>query len=217
MKGLIGEGDREVLSTLCKSLGIFKLECDGVFDGVQALDMYSNNEYDFVLLDMSLPRINGLQVSKKIRETNKNIPIIIITSLCEIDEATLMLDSGADTYLYMPLVLSTVVNQINSVITQKKKNLTLEKDGLKLDSSTLTMSFDKEIKLVHQEWTTMKLLFETDEYIPFDTLLKKYPDIRLGRIEVYIESLNKKLELISSPLRIIYAQEKGFKLDRIHD
>ena len=99
---LLAEDERSLSSALVTILKYNNFSVDACFDGLEALSFLDVNNYDLVILDIMMHKLNGLDVLKKIRNDNNKVPILLLTAKSEIDDKVLGLDLGADDYLTKP-------------------------------------------------------------------------------------------------------------------
>lgn len=102
MRILLAEDERSLSSALVTILKYNNFSVDACFDGLEALSFLNVNNYDLVILDIMMPKLNGLDVLKKIRSDNNKVPVLLLTAKSEIDDKVLGLDLGADDYLTKP-------------------------------------------------------------------------------------------------------------------
>src|SRR5882757_3213762 len=102
MQLLLVEDQKRLASLLKRSLVEDGYVVDITYDGQEALDKFDMNNYDLVILDIMLPVKNGVEVCQEIRQTNTDIPILMLTALDDVDDRIKGLDSGADDYLVKP-------------------------------------------------------------------------------------------------------------------
>ena len=102
MRILLAEDERSLSSALVTILKYNTFSVDACFDGLEALSFLNVNNYDLVILDIMMPKLNGLDVLKKIRSDNNKVPVLLLTAKSEIDDKVLGLDLGADDYLTKP-------------------------------------------------------------------------------------------------------------------
>lgn len=216
MKILIGENNRELLHTLQRGLGHYQMTSDIVFDGVQTLEKYSNNKYNLLLLDDSLARISGNDVSKEIRGNNKTIPLIIMSNQSEISESILLSNSHVDDFITKPFKLIQLVETINLITALKEKGKDIHLGDFLIKQKYLELEKDCSAKIILHEYSIISSL-EEKSYITHEELLKRCPKIQKGRLELFIKTINIKLHNIGSSYEITFEKGKGFKLAKIHD
>ena len=189
----------------------FSLEQDGItvdcaYDGEEALSYASNNEYDVILLDLMLPKIDGLNVCQQIREFSE-VPIIMLTAKGDDMDKIMGLDYGADDYITKPFNILEVKARMKAVTRRNKRNTPKEDKGryivsgdLKLDKDGRRLFInDKEVNLTAKEFDVLELLvLNPNKVYGRDNLLNiiwgyDYPgDART--VDVHIRRLREKIE-----------------------
>ncbi|RZM19596.1 MAG: response regulator transcription factor [Pedobacter sp.] len=115
-KIILIEDESSVVSFLKKGLQEFGYEISVALDGSSGIKMVENNDFDMIILDIMLPDINGLEVCKEIRKTNKTVPILFLTALDSSENIVLGLESGGDDYLVKPFKFIELVARIKSLL-----------------------------------------------------------------------------------------------------
>ena len=189
----------------------FSLEQDGMevecaYDGEEALEMAKQKEFDIVLLDIMLPKMDGFTVCQQIREFS-NVPIIMLTAKGEDMDKILGLEYGADDYITKPFNILEVKARIKAIIRRTKKDKkkeapqnTLTAGELRLDRDSRTVYInDTEINLTAKEFDVLEILaFHPHKVYSREQLLKlvwgsDYPgDVRT--VDVHIRRLREKIE-----------------------
>lgn len=138
-KVLVVDDERLIVKGIKFSLVQDDMEVDCAYDGEEALEMAKKTEYDIVLLDVMLPKLNGFEVCQMIREFS-NMPIIMLTAKGEDMDKILGLEYGADDYITKPFNILEVKARIKAIMrrstrktTEDDKKKILEKNGLKID------------------------------------------------------------------------------------
>ena len=189
----------------------FSLEQDGMevscaYDGEEALNMAKENEYDMILLDLMLPKMNGLEVCQQIREFS-NVPIIMLTAKGEDMDKIMGLEYGADDYVTKPFNILEVKARIKAIIRRTRKPEKTEEQSriveigdLKLDcDSRLVFIGSREVNLTAKEFDVLQLLvYNPNKVYSRENLLNivwgyEYPgDVRT--VDVHIRRLREKIE-----------------------
>lgn len=189
----------------------FSLEQDGyevscAYDGEQALEMAKETEYDMILLDLMLPKMDGLEVCQQIREFS-NVPIIMLTAKGEDMDKIMGLEYGADDYITKPFNILEVKARIKAILRRTAKHddererpRTIEINGLRMDcDSRRVFENGKEINLTAKEFDVLELLmFHPNKVYSRENLLNivwgyEYPgDVRT--VDVHIRRLREKIE-----------------------
>ena len=137
-KVLIIEDDPDIANLLEIHLNDLDLKLDRTEDGESGLQKALDNEYELVILDLMLPKLNGLDVCKKIREQKKSLPILMLTAKAEEFDKVLGLELGADDYLTKPFSIRELIARIKSILRRvsaiKENSIGSEKKELKFGS-----------------------------------------------------------------------------------
>ena len=192
---------------------------DCAYDGEEALNMAKNNDYDIILLDIMLPKMNGLEVCQQIREFS-NVPIIMLTAKGDDMDKIMGLEYGADDYITKPFNILEVKSRMKAIL--RRNNSNKEKEAVKsnvlvvgdmkidCDSRSLFIK-GKEIYLTAKEFDLLELLaFNPNRVYSRDTLLKTvwgadYPGD--GRtVDVHIRRLREKIEDNSSDPKYVHTK-----------
>lgn len=205
-KVLIVDDERLIVKGIKFSLVQDDMEVDCAYDGEEALEMAKKTEYDMVLLDVMLPKLNGFEVCQMIREFS-NMPIIMLTAKGDDMDKILGLEYGADDYITKPFNILEVKARIKAIMrrstkkpVEEEKNKVLEKNGLKIDcDSRRVFTDEKEVKLTAKEYDLLELLaFHPNKVYSRENLLNivwgyDYPgDVRT--VDVHIRRLREKIE-----------------------
>ncbi|MCD8323655.1 MAG: response regulator transcription factor [Clostridiales bacterium] len=193
------------------------MEVDCAYDGEEALEMARNKEYDIILLDIMLPKMDGLEVCQTIREFS-DVPIVMLTAKGEDMDKILGLEYGADDYITKPFNILEVKARIKAIMrrtarSQEIQNPNLIIDGdLKLDCDSRRLFIQgKEVKLTAKEFDLMELLVKTPNKVySRERLLNlvwgyEYPgDFRT--VDVHVRRLREKVEANPSEPRYIHTK-----------
>ena len=191
---------------------------DCAYDGEEALDMAKNNDYDIILLDIMLPKMNGLEVCQQIREFS-NVPIIMLTAKGDDMDKILGLEYGADDYITKPFNILEVKARIKAIMRRtaasqprKDESKVIEAGGLKLDcESRRLFILGREVNLTAKEFDLLELLVNNPNKVyGRENLLNlvwgyEYPgDVRT--VDVHVRRLREKIE--SNPSEPKYVHTK---------
>ena len=217
-KVLVVDDERLIVKGIKFSLVQDDMEVDCAYDGEEALEMAKKTEYDIVLLDVMLPKLNGFEVCQMIREFS-NMPIIMLTAKGEDMDKILGLEYGADDYITKPFNILEVKARIKAIMrrstrktTEDDKKKILEKNGLKIDCDSRRVFTDgKEVRLTAKEHDLLELLaFHPNKVYSRENLLNivwgyDYPgDVRT--VDVHIRRLREKIE--KNPGEPVYIHTK---------
>ena len=164
-KVLVVDDERLIVKGIKFSLVQDDMEVDCAYDGEEALEMAKKTEYDIVLLDVMLPKMDGFEVCQRIREFS-NMPIIMLTAKGDDMDKILGLEYGADDYITKPFNILEVKARIKAImrrsskrVTEDEKKKVFEKNGLKIDCDSRRVFVEgSEVKLTAKEYDLLELL-----------------------------------------------------------
>ena len=226
MKLLLVEDSLQLNKALSTVLKRNSFIVDSAFDGEEALLFLEQYTYDVIILDIMLPKINGLEVLKTARAKRIETPIIMLTAKSTTEDKIQGLDSGADDYLPKPFAVDELLARIRALMRRKPvyKKENIEKFGdLTLDANTLVLSTPKgNVTLTNKELQIMVLLMKANgAVVSLDTISKNAWDIDSystnENVWVFISYLRKKLEKISSKVKIKSIRYQGYYLESAND
>lgn len=208
-KILIADDNKQITSILSEYAKNEGYESDITYDGLTALEHFSKNNYDVILLDVMMPGMDGFEVCRKIRETS-NIPIIMITARGEDFERIMGLDIGADDYIIKPFSPGEVMARIRAILRRmdttenKSKNIMLY-DNLKIDLDSFMVEVDgepvnltkKEIEILWTLASSKNKLFTRDNLLNSLWGYDYFGDSRT--VDSHIKRLRAKLETSQHP------------------
>ncbi len=201
----------------------FSLEQDGMdvdcaYDGQEALDMATANEYDIILLDVMLPKLDGFEVCQRIRDFS-NVPIVMLTAKGEDMDKILGLEYGADDYIVKPFNILEVKARIKAIMRRSSGSRNKESVSSVINSGDITLDLDArrfsilgdEINLTTKEFDMMQLFVNNPGKVySRDLLLSEiwgsdYPgDART--VDVHIRRLREKIEPNPSEPRYVHTK-----------
>lgn len=198
---LIIEDEKNMSNLLKLELTHASYLCDQAFDGETGLTKALNQDYELILLDLMLPRINGIEVCRRLR-LKKQTPIIMLTARDEVMDKVNGLQTGADDYLAKPFAMEELLARINALLRRVKiQNNTLKykhKD-IEIDIVKHQILFmKKEISLTTTEFDLLVLLVKNGgSIVTKDDILNKVwgyeKSVSTNVVEVYIRYLRNKL------------------------
>lgn len=222
MRILIVEDELPLAEALTQILRKNNYTVDAVNDGESGLDNALTNIYDLIVLDIMLPKMDGITILKTIRKEEISTPVILLTARGEISDKVLGLDSGADDYLAKPFASEELLARIRAMSRRKGEVLqdnSLKFGDLQLNTSTLKLSKDnKEIKLILKESQLLELLImrknlASSKELIIEKLWGFDSEVEHNHVEVYISFLRKKLTYLSSKVTINTVRGVGYILE----
>ena len=223
MRILIAEDERDLNRLICQALERAGHGVDACFDGQEALDFLAGAQYDCVILDIMMPKKDGLTVLKEIRRQGINTPVLMLTAKAEIDDRVLGLDSGANDYLTKPFAAPELLARIRAMTrTQMTQNTSsLSFGNLSLNQTSFELSSPSgSYQLTNKEFQLLELLMANPgQVISSDRLFEKIwgyeSDADPSVIWVYISYLRKKLTALNASVRIRAIRNAGYRLEEI--
>ena len=226
MKLLLVEDSLQLNKALSTVLKRNSFIVDSAFDGEEALLFLDQYTYDVIILDIMLPKVNGLEVLKTARAKHIETPIIMLTAKSTTEDKIQGLDMGADDYLPKPFAVDELLARIRALMRRKPvyKEENIEKFGdLALDANTLVLSSPKDsVVLTNKELQIMVLLLKANgAVVSLETISKNAWDIDSystnENVWVFISYLRKKLEKIHSSVKIKSIRYQGYYLETSND
>ena len=222
MKLLLVEDEKQLSEALQQILIKNKYSVDAVYNGEEGLLYALSDAYDVIILDIMLPKLNGLEILKTIRKKGIATPIILLTAKASIEDKILGLDCGADDYLPKPFSTEELLARLRALTRRNGGFInenTLEFSDIKLNLSTYDMEVkDNSITLTQKEFEILRYFMQRPKsVVSKDDLITKLwgydSDIEYNNIEVYISFLRKKLDYVESNVKITTIRRVGYRLE----
>lgn len=201
MRILLIEDDKLIGEGLKLGLTKQKFVVDWFSDGKLGFEALFSAEYDAVVLDLTLPKMDGLDILKNWRKENHDIPVLILTARDTLDERILGFNSGADDYLCKPFALMEVVVRLQALVRRRYQQSSSEivVGNLRLDTQNHSVTLDSQaVVLTAKEFQLLQLFVSNkDRVLPRSMIEEKLyswdNEISSNALEVYIHNLRKKL------------------------
>ena len=226
MKLLLVEDSLQLNKALTTVLKRNSFVVDSAFDGEEALLFIDQYKYDIIILDIMLPKVNGLEVLKRARSKKINTPIIMLTAKSTTEDKILGLNLGADDYLPKPFNVEELLARIRALLRRKPaydESEVLDFGDLELDINTLTLATKEDkVTLMNKEMQIMTLLMKAKgNVVSLETISKNAWDIESystsENVWVFISYLRKKIEKIKSNVKIKSIRYQGYYLEYQND
>lgn len=201
MRILLVEDDELLASGLASALTRANHLVDHVNDGQKAIDAFKNSDFDMAILDLGLPKVDGTEVLKIIRQKGNHIPVLILSARDSTKDRILGLDLGADDYLTKPFELDELLARIRVLERRQSgsSNNLLEIGQLVLDLAAFTVTWKGELlDLQRREFTLIKKLAENPQQVfsrsQLEESLYGWGDgVESNTIDVHVHNLRKKI------------------------
>jgi DNA-binding response OmpR family regulator len=221
MRLLLAEDEQELSDALVTVLKHNNYSVDAVYNGQDALDYLASDNYDGAILDIMMPKTDGITVLKKVRAAGNHIPIMMLTAKSEIDDRVSGLDSGADDYLTKPFSMKELLARIRAM-TRRPGETTdsiLRFGDISLNRSTYLLSTVKgEIRLANKEYQMLEMLLANPgQIISVDQFMDRIwgfdTEAGLNVVWVYISYLRKKLTSLDAHVQIKATRGLGYSIE----
>ena len=225
MKILIVEDDESLALAIAQILNEQKYQTEIAYNGEDGLDYALHDNYDLILLDIMLPKLDGFSLVKKLRQNKNNSPVIMLTAKDDIHSKITGLDSGADDYITKPFVKEEFLARIRANARRQGDVIinTLSFCDLNLDLDTAILSCNtKSIQLSFKEFSILKiLLVHPNLVISKEVLIDKVwgneSEAEANNVEAYISFLRKKFQFIGTKVSINTLRRLGYRLEVKND
>lgn len=222
MRILIVEDEVQLSEALGAILEKNNYIVDRVFDGESGLDYILSDIYDGVILDIMLPKLNGIELLKKARKEGISTPIILLTAKGEVEDRIIGLDCGADDYLPKPFYVEELMARIRALTRRKgevQSDNLLSYGDITLNIGNLELgSKENSIKLTAKESGLLELLINRKDMISNkDDIISKLwgyeSEAEHNNVEVYVSFLRRKLSYLKSKVAIKAIRNLGYILE----
>lgn len=221
MRILIIEDEIEIAEGISTILEAEGYQTDIVCDGQSGLDEMLSGIYDLVLLDIMLPKLNGLDILRNARKKGLSIPVILLTARSQTDDKITGLDCGADDYLTKPFDAGELLARIRARL--RKQNYSVFNGtsfaDIRLEQSSFKLyGKEKSVKLARKEYQLLEyLMLNHGQILPRDMLISKIwgnsEETEYNQLDVYISFVRKKLKFVETQVSIITTKGIGYSLE----
>ena len=224
MRILLAEDEKALSKALVKLLEKNNYSVDAVYDGMEALNYLESGDYDAAILDIMMPKMDGIEVLKTIRSAGNQIPVLMLTAKSEIEDRVLGLDSGANDYLPKPFDTRELLARIRCMTRSKDApdtklrmgNITLDRANYELSSAT------GSFRLTNKEFQIMEmLLLNPHKIFSSENIMEKIwgfdSEAEINVVWVYISYLRKKLSALGANIQIKATRNVGYSVEEVND
>ena len=219
MRILVAEDDANLADGLRHSLRQAGYAVDCVKNGMEADNAVAGSEFDLLILDLGLPRMNGLEVLRRLRARQSCLPVLILTALDGVNDRVRGLDLGADDYLAKPFVLAELEARVRALVRRGQYGSPVLTHGaLSYDTVGNIVHIEGEsVDLSARELALLKILLQRPGCMVSKEHLVNHvcewgEEVSINAIEVYIHRLRKKLE--RGGVKIVTVRGLGYRLER---
>lgn len=221
MRLLLAEDELSLSRALVKILEHGNYSVDAVYDGEEALDYIQSGSYDGVILDIMMPKMDGLTVLKTIRAAGITVPVLLLTARSEIDDRVRGLDMGANDYLTKPFAPPELLARIRAMtrVQMSQTDSSLRVGNVTLDTSAFELSTPSgSFRLANKEFQMMEMLMSNPkQLISTERFMEKIwgydSEAEINVVWVYISYLRKKLKALGADVSIKASRGAGYSLE----
>lgn len=222
MRILLAEDEKSLSRAVVALLEKNNYSADAVYNGEDALAYLEAGNYDALILDIMMPKMDGLEVLRRLRQQGNAIPVLMLTARAEVEDKVAGLDTGANDYLTKPFSTAELMARIRAMTRsqaggQMSSRLTL--GNITLDQTTFELSSPTgSFRLANKEYQMMELLLRNPRsLIPTERFLERIwgydSEVELNVVWVYISYLRKKLAALQADIQIRAARNAGYCLE----
>lgn len=219
MKILLAEDEKELSRAVTAILEHSGYTVDAGYNGEEALELARNNAYDAMIFDIMMPKMDGIELLKHIRENGDYTPVILLTAKSEIDDRITGLDAGADDYLTKPFAMGELLARLRSMTRRNTSYMPskLQVGSVTLDTEEQEMRSENSIRLAGKEARLMEYLMQNvGKALPtgtlFDRIWGKDEKAEPKVVWMYICFLRNKLRAINADIMIDGSENGSFTL-----
>lgn len=221
MRVLIVEDERRLAEALGQIMAEQRYQTDVVYDGADGLDYALTEQYDVIVLDVMLPKLDGFQVASRLRHAHVSTPILMLTARDEMPDKIAGLDHGADDYMTKPFDIGELLARVRALTRRQGEVIgeQLTAGDLTLELSTRCLrQGDKSVRLGFKEFDVLRqLMVHPRAVVPKEDIIARVwgldSDAEDNNVEVYISFLRKKLSFLESNVSIGTVRKVGYYLE----
>lgn len=221
MRLLLAEDEQALSKALTAILERNNYSVDAVFNGQEALEYLEADNYDGVILDIMMPKVDGISVLQELRNKGSFIPVLLLTAKSEVDDKVLGLDAGANDYLTKPFNTKELLARIRAMTRSQtaQTNSKLQLGNVTLDRATYELSTPTgSYRLANKEFQMMEMLMSRPKnLISSERFMEKIwgydSEAEINVVWVYISYLRKKLTALHANIQIKALRNAGYTLE----
>ena len=220
MRLLLAEDEKELSNALVAVLKHSNYSVDAVYDGADALNYGLCENYDGIILDIMMPKMDGIEVLKNLREKGIHTPVLLLTAKSQVSDRITGLDSGADDYLTKPFAMGELLARIRAMTRRKTEfspndlaigNITLSRETFDLKGPKGTQKLgNKEFQMLEMMMANKNTLISTERFI--ERIWGYDSEAEINVVWVFISYLRKKLVSVGADVEIKAARGVGYTL-----
>lgn len=220
MKILLAEDTRDLNRVLTVALEHAGFDVDSAFDGEEALAYLEKNGYDLLILDIMMPKKNGIEVLREVRSYDNMTPVLLLTAKAEVDDRVAGLDAGADDYLPKPFAMKELMARVRALTRRKTVYLekTLRYGDFSLDIEQFELTCENSVHLSVKEFELLQVLVRNAGHrVDTDFLMAHIwngaDNATPEMVWLYISYLRGKLDAVASHITISGEKNGSYMLE----
>ena len=226
MRLLIAEDELDLAEALTVFFEKNQFTVDTVNDGLSAYEYASADEYDAIILDIMMPKMDGIEVLRRLRSDGNRVPIMMLTAKAEKDDRITGFDAGADDYLPKPFEVDELLSRVRAILRRREEYkpsvMTYADISLSPNSDMLTCTSGKSVRLSGREFQVMELFMHAPKTVySADKIMERVwgwdTDAEINVVWVHISNLRKKLKQIGSKVTIHANRGLGYIMEEEND
>lgn len=224
MRILLAEDEKPLARVILKIFTKNNYSADAVHNGQDALEYLETGNYDVAVLDIMMPKMDGITVLRRLRASGNQIPVLLLTAKSEVDDKVLGLDSGANYYLTKPFDTKELLATIRAITrSQTELNTKLSVGNITLDRAAFELASPAgSFRLANKEFQMIEILMANPHHIiSADRFMEKIwgydSSAEINVVWVYISYLRKKLAALHADIQIKVSRNLGYSLEESDD
>lgn len=222
MNILLAEDEKQLSRALVTAMQATGYHVDPAYNGQEAVDLAGQRAYDVIILDIMMPKLNGIEALKQLRQTGNKTYVIMLTAMAEIDDKVTGLEAGADDYLTKPFSLKELLARLRSLERRREDyqedvlnfaDITLDNDEQRLESHNSISLSGKETKLLAYLMKNPGKAIESS--ILLDQGWDKDDEADETDLWIYISYLRQKLQAVNAHVTIVGEKGGPFTLSQL--
>lgn len=221
MRILLAEDEVAMSEAVVDILDYHHYAVDAVYNGADALDYARSQNYDGIILDIMMPRMDGIEVLRRLRSEGNRTPVLLLTAKGEVEDRIRGLDAGADDYLPKPFAMGELLARLRAMLRRRESYVpdVLELGNVALDPARFELRCGGRVQSLSKlEYQIMELLMRNPGMtFSAEVLLERVwgcdSDAGVGAVWVYISYLRKKLTALGADVEIASRRGLGYSLE----
>lgn len=222
MRLLLADDEKELTDALSVILNYNKFTTDCVYNGQDALDYAMSGEYDGIILDVMMPRMDGVEVLRRLRQAGITTPVLMLTAKSQLRDKVEGLDAGADDYLPKPFETEELLARIRAMARRGSAvftpdtlifgDLSLDRKSFELKCGGESVRLaNKEFQMMELMMTNPKVVISTERFM--DRVWGFDSDSEMNVVWAYVSYLRKKLQTLGSRVELTALRGRGYMLE----